>query len=239
MIRMPLIPPDHAVGDGLDATDAGLPLPVTLDSGERDGLLVLARAAVAAAAGAGTHESVEVARQAFVRSDRRAAAFVTLTEGGELRGCMGNLDADLPVADSVMEAASCAALLDPRFRRVTAAELDGIELEVSVLGPMVPLREPLGFRLGIDGIVVQRGGRRGLLLPDVAPKLGFDRVAMLDTACRKASLPDGAWRMPGTTVLAFQTDRFGGPAPAGPAAPAEPTRPAGAGTGDPVRDADG
>jgi AMMECR1 domain-containing protein len=63
----------------------------------------------------------------------------------------------------------------------------------------------------VDGIVVERGGRRGLLLPEVAPMQGMDRTAMLDTACRKAGMPAGAWRDRATTLFAFRTDRFGGP----------------------------
>jgi AMMECR1 domain-containing protein len=82
---------------------------------------------------------------------------------------------------------------------------------VSVLGPLVRQDEPGRWRLGVDGIVVERGARRGLLLPEVGPMLGNDRVAMLDTCCRKAGLPPGAWHDPGTTLYAFRTDRFGGP----------------------------
>jgi AmmeMemoRadiSam system protein A len=147
--------------------------------------------------------------------ERRAAAFVTLTEDGELRGCVGHMDANTPVADSVVEAANWAALGDPRFPSVTAQELPRLQLEVSVLGQLVRQAEPSCWRLGIDGIVVERGSRRGLLLPEVGPMLGHDRTAMLDTACRKAGLPAGAWRDPGTTLYAFRTDRFGGPAVAG------------------------
>jgi len=70
----------------------------------------------------------------------------------------------------------------------------GPALEVSVLGPLVSQSDPTRWRLGVDGIVVERWGRRGLLLPEVGPMLGNDRKAMLETACRKAGLPPGAWR---------------------------------------------
>jgi AMMECR1 domain-containing protein len=102
---------------------------------------------------------------------------------------------------------------------VRGSELPRIHLEVSVLGPVVPLLDPGCLRLGIDGIIVQRGGRRGLLLPEVAPMLGNDPAAMFDTACRKAGLPAGAWRDPGTRLAVFRTDRFGGPAVAEDASP--------------------
>ena len=192
-------------------TDAGLPEAVILTDGERAALYDLARAAVAAAVGGAPHSAVRDALDRHPRVERRAAAFVTLTEEGELRGCVGHMDASAPVAESVFEAANWAALGDPRFPSVRAEELPRLHLEVSILGPLVPC-DPGRWRLGVDGIVVERGGRRGLLLPEVAPMLNMDRTAMLDTACRKAGLPAGAWRDRGTNVYAFRTDRFGGPA---------------------------
>jgi AmmeMemoRadiSam system protein A len=125
---------------------------------------------------------------------------------------MGILDPDRPVLQSVAEAAACAARTDPRFRPVTPSELERLEVDVSVMGPLVPIADPLSFRLGIDGIVVQRGGRRGLLLPEVAEPGGLDRTAMLEIASRKAGLPSNAWSDPEATVCVFRTDRFGGPA---------------------------
>jgi AmmeMemoRadiSam system protein A len=125
---------------------------------------------------------------------------------------MGILDPARPVHDAVAEAAACATRTDPRFRAVTPDELPRLHLDVSILGPMMPLRDPLAWRLGLDGIVVQLGGRRGLLLPEVADENGLDRERMLDIATRKAGLPAGAWRDPAARVYGFRTDRFGGPA---------------------------
>lgn len=186
--------------------------PVALSSMERDALLDLARAALAAAVGAGPERAVRDALTRHPVIDRRAAAFVTLTEDGELRGCIGHMDASAPVTESVVEAATWAALEDPRFATVQASELARIHLDVSVLGPLVRLDGPGDWEPGIDGIVVERSGRRGLLLPEVAAMRGMDRTAMLDTCCRKAGLPAKAWREPSTTLYAFRTDRFGGPA---------------------------
>jgi AmmeMemoRadiSam system protein A len=192
--------------------EPGLPPPVTLTQDERAALLEIARAAVAVAVRAAPDGELRAALERQPVVERRAAAFVTLTEDGELRGCVGHMDADTPVAESVVEAANWAALGDPRFPSVRAQELSRLHLEVSVLGPLVRQADPSRWRLGIDGIVVERGMRRGLLLPEVGPMLGQDRTAMLDTACRKAGLPAGAWRDPGTTLYAFRTDRFGGAA---------------------------
>jgi uncharacterized protein len=188
-----------------------LPLPVTLPEEVRAGLLDLARTAIAVAARALPPEALRQTPEAVRGVDLHASAFVTLTQGDELRGCMGMLDPDRPLADSVVEAAACATRTDPRFLPVQPAELVSLEIGVSVLGPLVRIEDPLAFRLGIDGIVVERHGRRGLLLPEVAAMVA-DRVEMLEIACRKAALAPAAWRDPGTAVYAFRTDRFGGPA---------------------------
>jgi len=183
---------------------------------EQAALLALARVAVAAAA----RGDVERARQAALRATRhgapqdprRGAAFVTLLEHGDLRGCIGLLDASRPLAESVAGAAVAAALHDWRFRPVTEEELPDLEIEVSVLGPFIALADPLTFRLGVDGLLVERGYDRGLLLPEVATEHGFGSRTMLQAVCGKAGLPADAWRDPRTRVSAFRTRHFGGPA---------------------------
>jgi AmmeMemoRadiSam system protein A len=190
----------------------GLPDAVIVPDEARRQLLHVARVAVGVASRALPSGALEAAMAEHPVAALCASAFVTLTEYGELRGCMGILDPERPVIDSVAEAAACAARTDPRFRPVEPGELGRMELDVSVLGPLVPLADPLAFRLGIDGVVVRQGGRRGLLLPEVATENGLDRRGMLEIAGRKAGLPAGAWAEPSTTVFAFRTDRFGGPA---------------------------
>jgi len=189
-----------------------LPPAVSLPEDTRRCLLDLARTAVGVAARARPAPDLEVALACDPGIDLHAAAFVTLSGPGGLRGCVGILDASRPVAEAVVEAAACATRTDPRFPPVHPHELGALEVDVSVLGPPVPLADPLAFRLGIDGILVERAGRRGLLLPEVAPMVNSNRVEMLEIACRKAGLPPGAWRDERTTVSAFRTDRFGGPA---------------------------
>lgn len=191
---------------------SGLPPAVALADEERHQLLELARTAVAVAARAAPPAALAEAMNRLTATDRLAAAFVTLTEDFELRGCMGVLDDSRPVGESVSDAATSAARTDPRFVPVAASELGRIELEVSILGPLVRLADPLSFRLGVDGIVVECEGRRGLLLPEVAPMVGNDRREMLRIACRKAGLRTDAWQRPDAVVSAFRTDRFGGPA---------------------------
>jgi AmmeMemoRadiSam system protein A len=139
-------------------------------------------------------------------------AFVTLTAGDALRGCMGTLGAEMPVGEAVVRAAGMAATRDPRFRPVTARELAGLRIEVSVLGPARPLADPAGFVPGRDGIVVEAHGRRALLLPQVATEMGWGATEMLDAVCEKAGLRAEAWREPGTRLLVFEVERASGPA---------------------------
>jgi AmmeMemoRadiSam system protein A len=199
---------------GSTPEDGGRRLPDAVDIGpaEQDRLLALARAAVSVAAGALPAGSLEAELNREPLPDRRAAAFVTLEEHGELRGCMGAMDPETPAWASVVQAARWAARDDPRFPPLDPRDLPAIEIEISILGPLVLLEDPLSWRLGIDGVVVRRSGRRGLLLPEVAGMRGMDRTTMLDTCCRKAGLPAGAWRQAGSEVLAFRTRRFGGAA---------------------------
>jgi uncharacterized protein len=137
-----------------------------------------------------------------------AAAFVTLHEDGDLRGCVGSFAIDRPLWETVVGAAVSAALDDPRFPPVTEDEVPRLSIDVSVLGPAVPLGGKGDFVPGRDGVIVARGGRRGLLLPEVAADQGWGATEMLEGTCWKAGLTSGAWRDPRTEVLVFRTARF-------------------------------
>lgn len=130
-------------------------------------------------------------------------AFVTLTERGDLRGCIGRLDFERPVWENVADAAIGSALDDPRFPRVRPGELDRLELEVSVLDPPVVIGDPGEFDATRHGIMIERGWQRGLLLPVVARRYGWDENRTLEAVCEKAGLPRGAWRDPETRLYVF------------------------------------
>ena len=196
---------DGTTPPGSDAS-AGLPAPVSLDPETTAALLRIAREAVTAAA---THASrpMDGPHPAIGALDEPGAAFVTITEHGLLRGCMGSLVAEQPLGDAVASAAVSAAVRDPRFLPLTDRELAEIHIDVSVLGPAVALRDPAAFRPGIDGIIVARDGRRALLLPEVATDQGWDAREMLDAVCEKAGLEGHAWHDPRTRLFVFRTVR--------------------------------
>ena len=90
---------------------------------------------------------------------------------------------------------------------VTERELPWIHIDVSVLGPALPLRDPAAFRPGIDGIIVARDGRRALFLPEVATDQGWGAREMFDAVCEKAGLEGHAWHDPRTRLFVFRTVR--------------------------------
>ena len=140
--------------------------------------------------------------------DRRAGVFVTLHLAGDLRGCIGHMDADEPLAESIARCAVAASSADPRFPAVTAAELPGLEIEISMLGAMEPITGPRDVEVGRHGLMIEKGGRRGLLLPQVAVEHEWDASMFLSQTCRKAGLPLDAWTR-GAAVWRFEAEVFG------------------------------
>lgn len=144
-----------------------------------------------------------------LESRPHGGVFVTLHKSGQLRGCMGMLDAEMPLGEAVRHAAVCAATQDPRFRPVTPDELPDLKIEVSILSDAVPMRDLADLQLGRHGVLIRRHGRRGLFLPQVAVEHHLDKEAFLSRCCaEKAGLPPDAWRDPNTEVLLFTTEVF-------------------------------
>jgi len=129
-------------------------------------------------------------------------AFVTLTENGALRGCIGRIVSDEPLVRVVAEMARAAALGDPRFPSVREGELDRIDIEVSALSPIRTIEGPDEIVIGRDGLIIRQRERSGLLLPQVAGDHGWDPVRFLEETCRKAGLPGSAWKE-GARIEAF------------------------------------
>lgn len=138
----------------------------------------------------------------------RRACFVTLTLHGELRGCIGSLEAYRPLAEDVSENAFAAAFRDPRFPPLSSGERRGIHLHVSVLEPAQPLTVSseadllAQLRPGVDGLVLEEGARRATFLPSVWTSLP-DAGQFLRALKRKAGLPEDYWPKPGQDTLRF------------------------------------
>jgi AmmeMemoRadiSam system protein A len=136
------------------------------------------------------------------------AVFVTLRMGDRLRGCIGTLAPEGDLARTVPRFALRAALEDPRFPALTAQELSECTIEISVLTAPRSLEDPEEIVIGRDGLILEFGGRRGLLLPQVATEWEFDRTTFLGELSRKAGLPPEAWRQPGAKLWSFQAEVF-------------------------------
>ncbi len=137
------------------------------------------------------------------------AVFVTLKINGRLRGCIGTLEPVAPLAKAVVDSAISAATQDPRFFPVTEDELDKIDIHISVLSPLRPVRSVDEIVLGKHGIVVQSGLRKGVFLPEVPIEQGWDLETTLSILCvEKAGLPADAWRR-GAQIYVFTTQSFG------------------------------
>jgi AmmeMemoRadiSam system protein A len=135
-------------------------------------------------------------------------AFVTLKIDGRLRGCIGHVVGVSPLWEAVRDNAIAAAFRDPRFPELTADELPGARLEISVLSPLQSV-EADEIDVGRHGLLLEQGAARGLLLPQVAVEYGWDRETFLDHTCRKAGLASGCWRHPDTVIQVFSAEVFG------------------------------
>jgi hypothetical protein len=140
--------------------------------------------------------------------------FVTWKRDGRLRGCIGSVEAIRPLWADVEANAVQALLHDPRFPPATAKEFPRYRAEISVLSPFVAAQDPVSaVVIGVHGLLVEKGKRIGLLLPQVAVEWKWDVETFLRQACLKAGLPEEAWRegSPPATVYTFSAEVFGEP----------------------------
>jgi AmmeMemoRadiSam system protein A len=168
-------------------------------------LLRIARDAVVAHVGGSSLGEIEP----IALAGRRGAAFVSLhSRGGELRGCIGHIEPDQFLPDVVVRCAVAACSADPRFPAVAPAELADLVIELSLLGPLEPIAGVEEIEIGRHGLVIEKGGHRGLLLPQVAIEWKWDRQQLLAETCRKAGLPRDAWKH-GARIWRFEAEVFG------------------------------
>ncbi|MGL4594965.1 MAG: AmmeMemoRadiSam system protein B [Thermoguttaceae bacterium] len=143
-------------------------------------------------------------------------AFVSLKKRGDLRSCMGTMSDAIPLGNAMEQAANLAALEDPRFPPITAAELFELDLEIWILWGMrrVPLRgrdRINAITIGQHGIQIAKGGNRGLLLPGVALDFNMSQVDFLEAVCRKAGLPCDTWLDDASLLHTFEGRSIRGP----------------------------
>lgn len=181
-------------------------------SQERQLLLELARESVSATAMDRRLPRVDPANLPE-RLAAPGASFVTLMLHGRLRGCIGTLQAVLPLAEDVILRASSAARDDPRFPPVSEPELAELQIEISVLSAPRPLDysspQQLLERLRpqVDGVVLAHGRQRATFLPQVWERVP-DPVQFIEMLCSKAGLPADAWRTLPLEISTYQVESF-------------------------------
>jgi len=125
---------------------------------------------------------------------RDYGAFVSLHKKQELRGCIGNCVPKEPLYQTVIEMTRAAASRDCRMAPVSEDELDDIRIDITVLSPLVRAHDPLSLQVGKHGLYIALGGKRGVLLPQVATQYRWDMKTFLEQTCVKAGLGKNAWR---------------------------------------------
>lgn len=134
-------------------------------------------------------------------------AFTTIYIRGQLRGCVGYVLATASLYRTVAETARAAAFQDTRFPPVTRQEALSLEVSLSILSSLQPIR-PEDVHVGKHGLLISHRGHRGLLLPQVPVEHGWDRTAFLEQTCYKAGLPPDVWQK-GAKIEAFTAEVFG------------------------------
>ncbi len=138
----------------------------------------------------------------------KRGVFVTLTLGGHLRGCIGYPLPVKPLGEAVVEMAVAAALEDPRFEPLGIEELDSVRIEISVLSLPRRVKGPSDVVVGKHGIIISKGYRQGLLLPQVPTEYHWDRDTFLSHGCLKAGLDEEEWKKGGVTIEVFTANVF-------------------------------
>ena len=138
----------------------------------------------------------------------KRGVFVTLHKKGNLRGCIGYPLPVSPLFIAIKENALSSAFEDPRFPPLESDELNEIDIEISVLTIPEKIKDPADVRIGVDGVIISKGGNRGLLLPQVPVEQEWDLDQYISYGCMKAGLSSDEWKK-GVEIEVFQAEVFG------------------------------
>jgi hypothetical protein len=181
---------------------AGRPAELALTAAQKKALLEEARLTLR---NSFAGKETPAALAADPRLNLPGAAFVTLTEDGNLRGCVGTVEPVLTLMDAVRYGAYSAAFRDGRFRPLAAEELPKVTIEVSVLSPLKPAKAA-DIKAGVQGVVAVNGGHSGLFLPQVWEQIPAKEAFLAELCSQKAGLPRDCWKDPKTELYSFTVD---------------------------------
>ena len=140
----------------------------------------------------------------------KRAVFVTLRNksSGELRGCTGQSNPCYPLIEAVAKTVISSAVDDKRFPSLKIDELSDLFIEINVLSPLEPSK-PENVKLGKHGLMINKGSKGALFLPEVAVSNGWDLHTFLYELCRKAGLPEGSWHDLEAELYVFESEAWG------------------------------
>ena len=177
-----------------------------LNAHEKQALLAIARQAIIQGVQTG-QEYVEPREEKTL--NQRNGCFVTIKQNGQLRGCIGNFQSELPIFKEVAQMAQASSAKDPRFYPLKEEDLDNFTLEISVLSPLHKIEDIEEIEVGKHGIYIEKSFYRGVLLPQVATEHKWDRLTFLKQTCIKAGLPTDAWEANDADIYVFSAQIFG------------------------------
>jgi len=156
------------------------------------------------------NEDIRIKEEIKKRFNEKTGVFVTIKENNELRGCIGFIEPVYPLWEAVVKAALGAAFADPRFMPITQQEFKDLSFEISILTKPIPLPKPYekNIEIGKHGLIVEKDGFKGLLLPQVAPEFNWNQKQFLEHTCLKAGLSKDAYKDKDVKVYRFECEIF-------------------------------
>jgi len=155
-------------------------------------------------------EDIKVSDEIKKRFSEKKGVFVTITEDKELRGCIGYIEPIFALWKAIVNTATGAAFEDPRFSQIAESEYGNLKFEVSVLTEPELIKAPYEekIEIGKHGLIVEQGGFKGLLLPQVAPEWKWNKKQFLEHTSMKAGLDKDAYKNKETKVYRFSCEIF-------------------------------
>lgn len=175
---------------------------------DKRNILKLARLAIESLFFPEKKEEVRKQKKIVEKLGLRNGVFVTITKGGQLRGCIGYVYPVKEFSSLLVDSAVSSATRDPRFDPLSEEELGEIEIEVSVLSEPRKVDSISEVEVGKHGLIVRKGYNQGLLLPQVAVEHNWDKLTFLQYTCIKAGLHPTAYREEDTEIFVFTADVF-------------------------------
>lgn len=173
---------------------------------EKRAMLKIARSSIESIFDNSKNIDIDLAKFPILNS--RKGAFITLTKNHNLRGCIGYIISNLPLFETIKDAAKQAAIGDSRFPKLTKSEINQIAIEVSILSEPFPMKSYNDIIVGTHGLILSERGRRGLLLPQVPIEHNMSKEEYLSALCQKTGFYSDFWKEKTLNIEMFTANVF-------------------------------